>query len=208
MWRRRTWISIGLGALAGVLLASVLVYLLLGVGSPSSHAAPTSSSNCSVHYHPVASCSVPNGGSLDPCSIVTAGLTHCAFTLPDFNPADWANWLACEVVLLAQTIWNAIVGYVGAFLVYIATQVLNAVNAAIGAVLNVLAGAVSYVTGAFSNAVTSITSQVSAVAQQTGPFAPVVVILLTALLFLLGFVAIYFAIIFSIALGKTMFNLL
>lgn len=206
MWPVRTLLLVGLGTLGALLLVVVLL-------STSVSAQPSSDpSGCQATYHPVASCSVPSGGSIDPCSTVSLGKLHCAFTLPDFNPADWASWLGCQFVSqvssFAGAIWNAIQTYVGNFLVSIANALFQLLLVPLATVENALAGAVVGSIQWFGSVVTSAFTSLTSASQPLGLFAPVVVVVATLAIFLVAGIGLYFVTIFLWAVFKTTFNLL
>jgi hypothetical protein len=211
VWRR--------GLLALVVLAAAFAgVLLLGfIGENStviafSHPSSEHNAACQLKYHPVAGCSVPSGGTTDPCAIVSGGAISCTINLPDLNAADWANWLGCQFVSdissFASTIWNSIVGYVGQFIVGIVNNVLGLINGGVDSILNAILSAIVTVEDAFLSAVEAVTNTMIGIADQAGPFGPIVLAVLIAGVGIAAFVFVYFAWFGMIALGKTLFNLL
>jgi hypothetical protein len=208
VWRARTILSgfllAGLALLAAALLAPPL--------APSSASGPAAVSTCPVHYHPVnltvASCSVPSGGTFDPCSILTGGATRCPTTLADFNPADWFGWLACAVSAEASAIWDSIVGFVDAYIIAILDDIGHAITGAFYALLDAIQNAVltgtQYATSGVTVAVQALTGAYSWAA----PVAPLLAEISVGTLIVLGIVALYFVTILIIAGVKTAFNLL
>jgi hypothetical protein len=231
VWRARTILLLSLLA-----IGAAFGLIVLGASSGAVASPPASTSaGCRVTYHPIglvpAACAVPSGGTIDICAIVTAGLVSCPIHLVDLNPADWLAWFGCtilsDVSLLWSSIlpsvasyvasyvgaalsglWNDITLYVGSFLETIVQDLINAVTAPFHVVLNALSGAITYVIQAVGNALIGFFAAVEGVAQGTGPFAPIIVVTLTMLIFLLGGIGLYYAIIFLFAVGKTIFNLL
>jgi hypothetical protein len=203
VWRRRTLLAIGLAALGLVLLVG-----FLGASSSTSASAPPSASGCHVHYHPIASCAVPTGNTIDICSLLTDGVTSCPITEPDLNPADWISWLSCSVVADASALWAAIVGDVDSYLTGIFNDLVTAAEAPFNALLSALSSVLQGAITDVGNLLVGFFQDVNSVSAPLGPLAPLLTVTLTLTIFLVAGIALYFAIIFLIAFSKTVFNLL
>jgi hypothetical protein len=201
VWRSRT-----LALLVLVLLAGAATAL---VSSGSAAATPTSShpTTCDLRYHAF-SCPVPQGPTIDPCSLLTDGLTSCPIHTPDFNPADWVSWLSCSIVAETSTIWDNLVGdvtqYIGSAVDGVLTAVWNPFDELLGDISRGVVGALHDVV----NAVLNVFNGVVAAVQPLGPFATVAVVVVSLGLFLIGSILLYFFLIAIIAIFKTLFNLL
>jgi hypothetical protein len=197
VWRPRALLWTGAGLL--------LVLSVAGLTSASSvHSAPPSPGSCGAHYAPVAACTVPSGGTLDPCNTVSFGVTHCPFTLPDLNPADWLQWFGCTILADASLIGQIVGAAIVNILTTIGNQIANAFATVESAILTPIVGA----TMAISNGITSFVSWVNGFALSTGPFAPVVTIGILGALLVAGAIGFYFASVLLFAAAKTLFNLL
>jgi hypothetical protein len=153
-------------------------------------------------------CPVPSGGSIDICSIVTAGAIHCPINLPDLNPADWLTWFGCSIGQDAGAIWNAIVGDVGTFIVGIVNELVAATSAGFNGLLDTVGGAITSAVSWFANIVVTFWTDVAATAAPLGPLAPVLTVTVVAGVFIAAIVALYFVTVALFAIGKTLFNLL
>lgn len=203
MWRP----SVSLAAFL-VLLGALLVLLIAAGVSSASSSAPAASS-CPFGAATglgAAVCPVPTGGTVDPC-FITGGLVHCAITLPDLNPAHWLNWLGCAVIADAALIFNAISGYIGNFLISIFNGLSNAVLTPLNQLLGVLEGAITATVSWFGTVISGLFQLVTGWASVAGPFAPILVVGITLLVFLLGGIGLYLAVVLLFGLGKTLFNL-
>lgn len=181
MWTRVRLLGLGL-----------LAFGLVGLGAASASSIPGgsgSSGGCSVHYTPILACAVPQGGTLDPCAIATAGVAHCSFTLPDFNPVDWFNYVGCSFV---QILTNF-----GAY-----------VSSGLSGILNGIAAAVNGLATGFVAVINGITSAFNGIGAAAGPLSPVVTFALYGLLIVAGVIGLYFATVLLFAIAKTIFNLL
>jgi hypothetical protein len=210
VWRVRP-----LALLALVLLFAGGALLILSVGSPSASAAPSSAhspwnaapADCPLHYRPL-TCNVPQGPSIDPCALLTADLEHCPIATPDFNPADWAGWMACSIKAEATVIFNSIVSDIGNF---VGNQIKGVLDAAWNPVANVL----NTVSGDFRGLVAQVEVDVqlfffdlNGTLAPFGPLAPVLVVLISLGFIAAAFVATYYFVWFLVAFAKTLFNLL
>lgn len=181
MWTRVTLLGLGL-----------LAFGLVGLGAASAssiHGGSGSSGGCSAHYSPILACAVPKGGQLDPCSVATAGLTHCAFNLPDFNPADWAAYIGCSFLDLFTNFGNYVVS-------------------GLNGILNALASAANGVANAIITVFGGVTSAFNQISAAGGPLSPVITIALYGLVLTAGAIGLYFATVAVFAIAKTVFNLL
>ncbi|HZY71349.1 MAG TPA: hypothetical protein VFF67_10290 [Thermoplasmata archaeon] len=190
MWRPDRWLRSAFWALLALALVPGLV------GGASAHAfasSPAPTPGCNLRYAPVfvltPVCPVPQGATIDPCSTVSLGLTHCPITLPDFNPLDWLNWLYCNLGLAIQTIGNAFVAGFDAVLSAIAAPIV----AGLGGITTLIQ--------------TSVVSLANAIGTIFGPLAPAVASVFVGAILVLGLIGLYFATVFVFALAKTIFNL-
>lgn len=186
MWSARRWTAL----LGGLGVAFAVVSFL---GASSAHAA--SNPGCPAHLRPAVaapadSCSLPSGPSVDPCSVVTFGRTHCPIHTPDLNPADWAGWLGCELL-------NSILVPLG-----------NAIVATVDSTLSAITDLVLTPIRAVATFIGSLFDVIAAFGARLGPLAPVVVVGGAILVAIAVIVVVYLVLIALIAAFKTLFNLL
>ena len=204
MWRltRTQWFVLGCG---------VAAFLLVGFA----HSAPAAHDpSCPVGRAgnlsevEAATCSVPSGPSIDPCSVLTLGQTHCPINTPDLNPVDWAGFIGCELTAglstVGSAIWNAVAGIFG----YLVSTVANAIANTVNEVVGVFEGAITSVISGIGDLLVSVENAVDSVALGTGPLAPVVITALWMAIGVVAAVALYLTFLGFVALAKTVFNLL
>jgi hypothetical protein len=205
VWRKRRFLALGLAVFAGLMVIGFF-------GANSGHFGP--GAVCGEHYHPITigSCAVPTGTVINICAIVTAGLSSCPINEPDLNPADWLGWFACTIGQETSLIWSAVVGdvesYVTAFAAGVANGLVEAFETPFETLLNAVSSAVTGVIQEFGSVVNLFFVDVNGIAAPLGPLAPVLTVTATLAIFTVASVGLYFAIIFLVAFGKTLFNLL
>jgi hypothetical protein len=101
-----------------------------------------------------------------------------------------------------------VASYVAGFFVYVFNAIGNAILDVINTVEDWILGGVLDILNAFTQIILSVFDSIVQASQPLGPLAPIGVVLAIGALFLLGFIGIYFIVIFLIAIGKTGFNLL
>jgi hypothetical protein len=177
--------------IAWILVAAFLVNLAVGfVGAQLTAAIPPPSSHCPLS---VASGITP---AADACSgdlhawQLCIPLTSYCWTIGDVNPADWLEWLACEIT----------------------TTFIQALNTVLGEFLGIISGglatAFGWLYGVLQSFITAVYTVVYEVAVLAGPLAPVAFAVILGAMTLAAVVLGYIAVTLAIAAGKTLFNLL
>jgi hypothetical protein len=201
------------GGLLLALTLGILVVGFLGTNWTTAHGAAASpaTSSCSAHYHPwnftaSADCPVPGGQFCIDLSSISAG-KYCFNTI-DLNPADWLSWFGCQILASASAIWNAILGYLTLFLEALVNSVFSLITAGFNSVLQALLGAIQTLQDILLVFVNTLTSFLLGIADQAGPFAPVVLSVLVVAVVLIALAVTFLVWFGAIAIGKTIFNLL
>jgi hypothetical protein len=188
VWRGRARAAVALTLLA----AAGLLFL----APPAAFSTSAASASCPLHYAPwslgplPADCSVPQGSSVDPCSIVSFGKLHCPISTPDLNPADWLGFIGCQIE-------NGIV-----------QPLISSVEGAFNSVVGAVEGGIESVIHAVVGAVTGIISAADDVAALTGPFEPIVLVLIIGAIAVAVTLLGWLVFLGIIAVGKSVYNIL